>query len=249
MQGTGYRSLLLVAPLLLFVAIDKGYAQKALSKFRLVPPPTQSLSKIQWDEFDLLPTDRYFYIDNNGLTRVVAQLNGYQFKLVVDPLEVQHGQNTYLIPRVGIMNIDIAALLNNGQNRMRIQGTGPPGAEATIIIADHLIGNQIDYVLNLVALPEVARLSQNFPNPFNAGTTINYQVPQRLFDGVDVQLDIFNLLGEKVRTLVRQRSFPGTFPVKWDGTDDRGISVASGAYLYRLVVGEFKQTKRLLLLK
>lgn len=249
MQGIAnkYRSLLSFALLPLLLVLDKGSAQIALSRFHLLPTPT--LSKVQWEEFDLLPTDRYFYIDNNGLTRVVAQLNGFQFKLVVDPLEVQNGQNTYLIPRQGIVNIDIAALLNNGQNRMRIQATGPPGADATIVIADHPIGNHIDYVLNLVALPEAARLAQNYPNPFNAGTTISYEVPQRLFDGVDVQLDVFNLLGEKVRTLVRQRNFPGTFPVKWDGTDDHGNSVASGAYLYRLVVGDFEQTKRLLLLK
>jgi hypothetical protein len=210
-------------------------------------------SKLQWDEFELLYEDRYFYIDNRGLTRVIVELNGYQFKLATDPVEIRQGQNTYLIPLRGVTNIDIRPLLNTRRNLMRLEGRGPAGADAEIIIGDSsLIPTIIDtihYVLSVVRLPQGIRLLQNYPNPFNLSTNIVYEVPQSLTDGVNVHLSIYDLLGRKVRTLVHSRNFPGSFTVQWNGMDDNGMVVAGGVYLYRLVVGESNQTRRLVLLK
>lgn len=208
-------------------------------------------AKVLGEEFELLYEDRYFYIDNHGLTRLIVYLNGYQFKLTVDPEEVRQGANTYLIPLRGVITIDIFPLLNPLRNLMHIDGKGPPGAEATIIIADQIIapGSRIHYLLNVVALPWNIDLSQNYPNPFNSTTNIAYEVPQSFVDGVNVQLAIYNLLGQKVRTLVEGRNFPGSFAVQWNGVDDRGSALASGVYLYRLVVDGESQTKRLVLMK
>ncbi len=208
-------------------------------------------SKILGEEFELLYEDRYFYIDNHGLTRLIVYLNSYQFMLTVDPQEVRQGANTYLIPLRGFINIDIFPLLNPQRNLMRIDGKGPPGAEATIIIADQVVipGSRIHYLLNIVPLPWNIDLSQNYPNPFNSTTNIVYEVPQSFVDGVNVHLTIYNLLGQKVRTLVEGRNFPGSFTVQWNGVDDGGSAVASGVYLYRLVVGGESQTKRLVLMK
>jgi YVTN family beta-propeller protein len=97
-------------------------------------------------------------------------------------------------------------------------------------------------------------LRQNYPNPFNTSTTIRYSVPDagpvhaasRLFGAT---LEIYNILGQKVRTLVDEPKKPGDYVSTWDGKNDMAKEVASGIYLCRLKVGDFTQTKKMLLLK
>ena len=97
-------------------------------------------------------------------------------------------------------------------------------------------------------------LRQNYPNPFNNSTTIRYSVPDagpahailRLFG---TTLEIYNILGQRVTTIVDEPKQPGNYLVIWDGKNDRGKEVVSGIYLYRLKVGEFIETKKMLLLK
>jgi len=88
-------------------------------------------------------------------------------------------------------------------------------------------------------------LSQNYPNPFNPVTTIEYGTPIRS----QVTIEIFNVLGQKVRTLVNATQSAGSYRVEWAGTDDAGQSVPTGVYLYRFQAGEVVQTKKMLLLK
>ncbi len=93
--------------------------------------------------------------------------------------------------------------------------------------------------------PSAFHLAQNYPNPFNPSTLIRYELPQ----AAQVKLAIYNLLGEKIRTLVDAKESAGVKQVTWDGRDGNGQRVSSGVYLYRLEAGEFKMTKRLLLMK
>ena len=96
------------------------------------------------------------------------------------------------------------------------------------------------------SLPADFRLLANYPNPFNAQTTIVYQVPE----AVRIELTIFNLMGQQVTTLVDELQSPGTYQVFWDGTDASGASAGSGVYLYRMRAGiQYLQTRSLLLLK
>lgn len=95
------------------------------------------------------------------------------------------------------------------------------------------------------ALPEGFHLAQNYPNPFNPSTMIQYEIPQ----AAHVRLAIYNLLGERVRTLVDAKESAGLKHITWDGRNDRGERVSSGVYLYQLEAGELKMTKRLLLMK
>jgi len=88
-------------------------------------------------------------------------------------------------------------------------------------------------------------LSQNYPNPFNQNTVIQYSLPK----SSKVELVIHNLLGQKVRTLVHQNQTAGYKIVFWDGKNDKGEEVASGVYFYKLQYGDYKQTKKMLLLK
>ncbi|MBL7093745.1 T9SS type A sorting domain-containing protein [candidate division KSB1 bacterium] len=88
-------------------------------------------------------------------------------------------------------------------------------------------------------------LFQNYPNPFNPETQISYQIPDDNF----VSLRIFNSLGQEIRTLVNVNQQAGNFSVMWDGRDDFGELVGSGFYFYVLKAGEFRGTKKALLLR
>ncbi|MGB9591732.1 MAG: T9SS type A sorting domain-containing protein, partial [Candidatus Kryptoniota bacterium] len=90
-------------------------------------------------------------------------------------------------------------------------------------------------------------LEQNYPNPFNPSTNIQFSIGNRM--PVHVVLDIFNVLGQKVRTLVDDYRSQGTYRVTWDGKNDAGLSVASGVYFYLLKSNNFVSTKKMLLLK
>ncbi len=94
-------------------------------------------------------------------------------------------------------------------------------------------------------LPTSYSLSQNVPNPFNPNTTIEFALPRTS----EVNLDVFNLLGQKVRTLVNDQLRAGFQRVEWDGKDDNGAEVASGVYLYRIKAGTFVESKKMMLLK
>jgi hypothetical protein len=89
-------------------------------------------------------------------------------------------------------------------------------------------------------VPQSYSLSQNYPNPFNPSTIINYELPITN----DVQLNIFNLMGQKVATLVSERQEVGYHSVQWDAS-----GYASGIYYYKLKAGVFTDIKRMLLLK
>ena len=94
--------------------------------------------------------------------------------------------------------------------------------------------------------PEVFALANNYPNPFNPATTIQYALPQ----AADVELTVYNVVGQPVRTLVAEHQSAGRYVVEWDATNDNGHSLSSGMYFYRLEAGgEFRETKKMLLLK
>ena len=96
-------------------------------------------------------------------------------------------------------------------------------------------------------IPDKFELAQNYPNPFNPTTTISFDVPIRSH----VQLKVFNLLGQKVVTLVDETLVPGFgYEARWNGTSDGGDEVASGMYFYRLPAdGNTIKTKKMMLLK
>ncbi|UCD39029.1 MAG: T9SS type A sorting domain-containing protein [Fidelibacterota bacterium] len=94
-------------------------------------------------------------------------------------------------------------------------------------------------------IPDGYALAQNYPNPFNPNTRIAYEIPNAEF----VSLDVYNLLGEKVRTLVNGMQTAGVHHVMWDGTTDNGVPVATGMYVYRMKAAGHSITKTMLLIK
>lgn len=97
-------------------------------------------------------------------------------------------------------------------------------------------------------VPHQYALQQNFPNPFNPVTTIRYTIASGHSDE-RVRLEIYNLLGQKIRTLVDTPQGAGEFEATWNGTNDQGLEVASGVYVYRLQTGDFLQSRKLILLR
>ena len=96
-----------------------------------------------------------------------------------------------------------------------------------------------------VAEPTRYELFQNYPNPFNPQTKVRYYLPKATW----VTLTIYNLLGQRVRTLVDEYQNAGVKATLWDGKNDHLKEVASGIYFYRLKTGEFNQTKKMVLIK
>ncbi|MCI0329676.1 MAG: T9SS type A sorting domain-containing protein [candidate division Zixibacteria bacterium] len=94
-------------------------------------------------------------------------------------------------------------------------------------------------------LPKEYSLRGNYPNPFNAKTVISFALPKES----RVSLDIYNILGQKVKTLVNGMMPAGYQKIEWDGTDHNGLGVSSGVYLYKLKADEFSRVNRMTLLK
>jgi hypothetical protein len=102
------------------------------------------------------------------------------------------------------------------------------------------IFSSVDSLGNGSSLPTVFALRQNYPNPFNPTTQISYDLPQRS----RVDLGVFNVLGQRVATLVNAEQSAGSYHVTWDGTD-----AVSGIYFFRLTADNYVSTKKMVLLK
>jgi hypothetical protein len=105
--------------------------------------------------------------------------------------------------------------------------------------------NDVDDWTDNPNAPPCFALLQNHPNPFNPGC----RMPYSLATGCLVKLEIYNMRGQRVKTLVEEYQTAGRKVVHWDGTDDHGRSVPTGLYLYRLRAGEFTDSKKMVILK
>ena len=101
-------------------------------------------------------------------------------------------------------------------------------------------------------LPSGFSLGQNYPNPFNPATTIPFQVEGGQWSVVSpirTTLNIYNILGQKVRGLVDEKLLPGGYQVIWDSRDDREREVPSGVYFYQLKSGNTSETRKMVLMR
>jgi len=112
----------------------------------------------------------------------------------------------------------------------------------TAYVSDQPVGVEKD---GSNEIPLTFALQQNYPNPFNPSTVIAYQLPQNEF----VNLEIYNALGEKVRTLVNETQDSGKYDVVWDGKNNFGNQLSSGIYLYRLTAGNYVKVMKMVLLR
>ncbi len=98
---------------------------------------------------------------------------------------------------------------------------------------------------NETGIPENFTLAQNFPNPFNPETKIQYSVPELS----EISLKVYDITGKIVSSLVNTVQLPGKYSVIWNAKDDFGNTLPSGIYFYSLVTDKFKETKRMVLVK
>ncbi len=115
----------------------------------------------------------------------------------------------------------------------------------TTVITKYITSLATDIIDDSHPLPKSIELYQNYPNPFNPSTTISFSLPERS----DIDLSVFNLIGQNVATLVAENMTAGHHVVIWDGTDSNGDLVASGIYFYRIRAGSYTATKKMLVLK
>jgi polyhydroxybutyrate depolymerase len=123
------------------------------------------------------------------------------------------------------------------------------GIDATDIIWDFLKLHNRIVVTSIEegdtrSIPGNFELYQNYPNPFNPITKIHYSISEARF----VRLEIYNTLGQKIRTLVNENQTGGNYQFQWDGKDKKRELVSSDLYFYKLQVGDFVETKKMLLM-
>jgi len=161
---------------------------------------------------------------------------------------------------------DISVLFNIGNGNFTTPVTYPAGDKPGAILAVDFTGDDIpdlmainegsDDVSLLInklttdlpieeKLPNKFTLFQNFPNPFNPSTNIRFN----LVKAGDVVIEIYNIIGQKVTTLIDERLSAGVHQVTWNGTDSDGHNVASGIYFYQLETGEIIKSRKMILLK
>ncbi len=106
------------------------------------------------------------------------------------------------------------------------------------------VGDGVTSVIN-PNIPADFTVEQNYPNPFNPETAISFALPE---NGL-VKINIFNVLGQKIKTLVNSELNAGSYRLNWKGDDDSGMKVTSGTYIYRVTFGNNTISKKMLLIK
>ena len=176
------------------------------------------------------------YVDDYGLERFKVGISNNttpgSFTIISGPnyiqAPVEWTEYTYQITQPGPLYIGIQCLSN----------------DAFFFCVDDVTvaGNDV----NDPEVPVVATaLHNNYPNPFNPETTISYSVKDR----EPVTLEIYNIKGQLVKTLVKGIQEPGNHTIVWNGTDDNGRSVSSGVYYYKMQAGKYSSTKKMIMMK
>jgi hypothetical protein len=149
----------------------------------------------------------------------------------------------------GTLKIAMAGLSPLTDGNAVVIEVGMKDKESVVSIQGNIkMNDAITAAMQSVTLREVPTdfsLSQNYPNPFNPTTTIKYAIPQ----DARVNLVIYNILGQAVKTLVNLEQQAGYYTARWDGTNDYGSHVASGIYIYRISAGSYTQTIKMNLIK
>jgi len=198
---------------------------------------------------------------NSDTTKVSA----YMINSPVDNLKFVHflqENDTYNIELKGKDTGTIDVLVTQNKNGVQsikytnvpIQNNYTAKVEVGVNVTDddlHVFdenNNEVNIVTDVhddVIIPTQYRLLQNYPNPFNPTTTITYSIPVTS----EVSIDIFNILGQKIKTLTEETKTIGQHSVIWDGTDNFGLPVSSGVYIYQLKTNDFVATNKMLYIK
>ncbi len=223
---------------LMFEAPEGGFAIDMV--YAVPDPPYLAL----WDEI------YYDFIDEGGFLRLFGfwDTGGEDNPPLITGYERAHIMN--LVFRIEpdtpdqYVTIDAAVDPVGGPSRFGltdgVTGFAPDFVTGTITYGDP---TGIDDLAE--AIPTIFSLKQNYPNPFNPVTMIEFALPE----GQTVTIEIYNILGQRIRTLLRDFSEAGIHTVAWNGTNDSKADVPSGIYFYRLTTDNFAQTSKMALIR
>jgi len=207
---------------------------------------------VHWspDEFCVstrdIPGNTQVILDED-LQQVTVTITGIQ----ASPYWAGHGklrfENPNTVEQWGNMTVsDVVAVETEPSGDLQI--TGAAGAIhlwATSMSSIPCDDENENWSVKPAAVPLVFALAQNRPNPFNASTIIEFTLPEAAF----TTLDIFNVLGQRVTTLMNDYTEAGPYSIFWNGRDEHGLPAASGIYFYRLQSGKYLDAKKMVLMK
>jgi len=211
---------------------------------RLLYSPASGVYSHQWwnwEDDPISDPDKYDFMAGthpacNGFRRlphpfeVGAPVFDYRFVLTTGPFSNFQPNDTLHFQAGVVLGKGIEGLRRNSDALAIAVGK----LDAMLPIEQEISNKPVQYLLK-----------QNYPNPFNPLTSIAFELP---VDN-DVCLTVYNMLGQKVRTLVNEHRPAGYYSVQWDGRDDFGKSLGSGIYFYRIKAGTFLKTNKMILLK
>lgn len=183
---------------------------------------------------------------NDTMMAVTVWLNGtsnHGKHICVDSAVAQDALWTWKWVERGTFADIFPAFESYGGITYEPSGTGADriGSGYCFMVRDPLVG--VDE--NEGLLPKEFTVSKNYPNPFNPSTTIDYSVPRKS----KVNLSVYNVLGQKVATLVNTEMAAGKYRAVWDGKADNGSTLSSGIYFYKFEADNFVKTSKMVMLK
>ena len=253
---------------------DNGFM---IVKYSLINNALEKLTNLDFGFFsdlDLSSSDSFKY---NGALNLLYQTNASGLCVGVVALKNIRGFQTLAngSTKTGYSDADLFTMISTAGtidqtltgDLMCLTTAGPfslnPGASIEVAFALVAGGNETELLNNAAraksrydlatdandnqntTLPNTYELSQNYPNPFNPTTTISFSLPTTSV----TRLEVYNVLGQRVKTLVDGPLEPGVHQLEWDATDDHGSRVSSGIYFYRLQAGSFSDSRKMVLLK
>jgi len=189
----------------------------------------------------------YYYHDSTHFSRARV-IDEYDMLLFSVPTSVKVIDYWSIFPEDSLWDFRHYLATNFGLIGKDVEGADPESWITCSIIENIQYGNCmfLDIDVNPSSAPnDDFKLDQNYPNPFNQSTHISFKIPRAVY----VDLSIYNILGEKVITLVNRVKFPGRHSVEWDGLDESSSEVPSGIYMLKLNAGVFTEYKKMIIIK
>ena len=194
-------------------------------------------------------TDSGFMVSTNASGRVIGfSLTGAtiaagagDFITLSGTYDVASAGTVVSVSAVEDCESDGDAACDSDDTRMVLSDTGAAALESSFISSSWTVG---DGTLDNEQPVEFS-LSANYPNPFNPTTTIDYSIAT----AGDVSIVVYDMMGREVKSLVADFATPGSYSVVWDATNNEGLSVAAGMYVYKMISSDFVEVNKMLLVK
>ena len=196
-----------------------------------IPPEIGNLTNLEW-----------LYLSNNQLTEEIPLEIGNLNNLIY--LDLFNNQLTGEIPEnICDLNINWSSSSYFSISNNQLCPPYPSCIEDYVGYQDTTNCDQISIMDE--TFPFTYKLHSAYPNPFNPVTTLRYELPEDAL----VNITIYDMMGRQVKTLINDQQTAGYRSLQWNAANDAGSPVSAGLYLYTIEAGEFRQTKKMILLK